>query len=639
MSAPSSSSPAASSPAPKYRAAHVGGCLSATLERRADGSAVLRSTEPLGAYPERLADRLEHWAREAPDRTFVARRAAVGGDWLRLSYAQMLDRAQRVGQALLARGLSAERPVAILSENDLEHITLALGAMWAGVPYTPVSSAYSLVSSDYGKLRHILGVTTPGLVYASGPAYAKAIAAVVGPEVEVVMAESEGAGTGALAGRAVTPFSTLLDSVPGAELAAAHAATGPDTIAKFLFTSGSTKDPKGVVNTNRMMCANQQMLRQCLAFLADEPPVLVDWLPWNHTFGGNHNVGIVLYNGGTLYIDEGKPTPRGMAETLRNLREIAPTIYFNVPKGYEEIASAMDRDEALRRSLFARVKAFMFAGAGLSQAVWDKLDAHAEATVGERIRVVTGLGMTETAPSCTFAVGTDTRTGAIGLPAPGVEVKIVPMGDKREIRFRGPNVMPGYWRAPQQTAEAFDEEGYYRTGDAVKFVDEDDINRGLLFDGRIAEDFKLSSGTFVSVGPLRAKVIAAGAPLVQDAVVAGLNRDDISLLVFPRLDECRKLAGLPAHAANDASDAAEVLAHPKVRDAFQTLADRLWREGTGSANRVARLHVLAEPPSIDRGEVTDKGSINQRAVLKHREALVEALCDGADPEAFVPRKG
>jgi feruloyl-CoA synthase len=374
------------------------------------------------------------------------------------------------------------------------------------------------------------------------------------------------------------------------------------------------------------------MLRQAFAFMADEPPVLVDWLPWNHTFGGNHNVGITLYNGGTLYIDDGKPTPQGMAETLRNLREISPTMYFNVPKGFEEIVRAMDSDTVLRETLFRRVKAFMFAGAGLSQAVWDRLDAHAERAIGMRVRMFTGLGMTETAPSCTFALGADVRANWIGLPCPGVEVKLVPMGDKTEVRFRGPNVMPGYWRAPEQTAQAFDEEGFYRTGDAVKFVDPADPQRGLLFDGRVAEDFKLSTGTFVSVGPLRGKVVLAGAPYVQDAVVTGLNRNDLGLLVFPRVDECCELAGLPS-----GTGLAEVMHHPKVRGFFQDLVDRLWREGTGSANRVARMHVLVEPPSIDKGEVTDKGSINQRAVLTHRAALVEALYEGSDPWVLVPR--
>jgi len=623
----------------KYRDAAVGGCVSATAERRPDGTLILRSTEPLRWFPDRLTDALEQWAAEAPDRTLAARRGP-DGQWIRISYAQMLQRAQAVGQALLDLGLSVDRPLAILSENDLEHLTLALGAMWAGVPFAPVSSAYSLVSQDYGKLRHILGVVTPGLVFASDDRFAKAIAAVLPADVPVVLTEgaAEAAVDGPLAGRRVLGFNSLLAAEPGPALAAAHAAVGPDSIAKFLFTSGSTKAPKGVVNTHRMICANQQQVRQCMAFLAEEPPVLVDWLPWNHTFGGNHNVGITVYNGGTLYIDDGKPTPKGIAQTLANLREIAPTVYFNVPKGFEEIAAAMDTDTVLRDSLFKRCKAFMFAGAGLAQAVWDKLDAHGEAAVGERLRMVTGLGMTETAPACMFAVGTDTRSGHIGLPVPGVEVKLVKdasTGGKLEIRFKGPNVMPGYWRAPEQTADAFDDEGFYRTGDAGRLIDPDDIQKGVFFDGRTAEDFKLSTGTFVSVGPLRAKIIAAGDPLVQDAVITGINRDDVGALLFPRPDECRKLAGL-----GEDVPLPEVLHHPAVRARFQQLADRLWRDATGSASRVARLHVLAEPPSIDKGEVTDKGSINQRAVLQHRDALVQALYEGAasDPFLILPNK-
>jgi feruloyl-CoA synthase len=623
----------------KYRDASVGGCVDATAEQRADGSLVLRSTEALRWFPDRLTDSLAQWAEEAPDRCFVARRGP-DGEWIRISYAQMLQRVQAVAQSLIDRGLSVDRPVAILSENDLEHLTLSLAAMWAGVPFAPVSSAYSLISQDYGKLRHILGILTPGLVFAANAAYAPAIAAVVPADVPVVLTDGAAAAAaeGPLAGREVIAFDRLLAARPGPTLEAARAQVGPDTIAKFLFTSGSTKAPKGVINTHRMLCANQQMIRQCMGFLAEEPPVLVDWLPWNHTFGGNHNVGITLYNGGTLYIDDGKPTPKGIAQTLRNLREISPTVYFNVPKGFEEIAFAMDSDKALRDRLFARCKAFMFAGAGLSQAVWDKLDAHAEAAVGERVRIITGLGMTETAPACTFAVGTDVRSGHIGLPVPGVEVKLVKdasTGDKMEIRFRGPNVMPGYWRAPEQTRDAFDEEGFYRTGDAARLIDPADVNRGLLFDGRTAEDFKLSTGTFVSVGPLRAKIILAGDPCVQDAVITGLNRDDVGAMLFPRPDECRKLAGL-----GDEVPLPEVLHHPSVRAFFQALADRLWRDATGSASRVARLHVLAEPPSIDKGEVTDKGSINQRAVLSHRDALVQALYEGtaSDPFLILPNK-
>ena len=633
--------------APRYRDASVGGCIEATVEERADGSVIIRSTEALRGYPDRLTDCLLQWAQEAPERTFVARRErgaasdnAGGGDWQRVSYAQMLQRVQAVAQVLVDLQLSVDRPVAILSDNDIESLTLALAAMWAGVPYVPVSSAYSLISQDYGKLRHILGTVTPGLVFASGAAYAKAIAAVVPADVTLVLTEglAAAAATGLLAGRDVRAFASLLFAQPDAKLAAANAAIGPDSIAKFLFTSGSTQLPKGVINTHRMLCANQQMLRQCMGFLAEEPPVLVDWLPWNHTFGGNHNLGITLYNGGTLYIDEGKPTPKGIAQTLRNLREISPTVYFNVPKGFDEIAFAMDADRLLRDSLFKRCKAFMFAGAGLSQSVWDKLDAHGEAATGERVRIITSLGMTETAPACTFAVGTNVRSGWIGLPLPGVEVKLVKdasTGDKAEIRFRGPNVMPGYWRAPEKTAEAFDAEGFYRTGDAARWVDPAEPKLGLIFDGRTAEDFKLSTGSFVSVGPLRAKITMAGDPCVQDAVITGLNRDEVGALIFPRADACRKLVGL-----GEDVPLPELLQHVKVRAFFQALADKLWREASGSASRVARLHVLAEPPALDQGEITDKGSINQRAVLSQRAALVEALYQGsaADPFLILPNR-
>jgi feruloyl-CoA synthase len=611
----------------KYRKASVGGAVEAALEVRADGIQVLRSTEPLGPYPERITDRLEQWAREVPDRSFVAKRVN-GGDWRRISYAEMLQRAQAVGQALVNRGLSAERPVVILSDNDLEHLTLAMGALWVGVPHATISSAYSVIAQDYGKLKYIVDTLKPGLVFAShGAPYARAIQACVGSDVEVVLTE------GQLEGRQTTRFDALLDTPLAASGVAAHARVNADTIAKFMFTSGSTKHPKGVVVTQRMWCANQQMLRQCMAFLAEEPPVLVDWLPWNHTFGGNHNVGITLYNGGTLYIDDGKPTPKGIAETLRNLREIQPTVYFNVPKGFDEIATAMNTDHALRESLFKRVQAFMCGGAGISQASWNLIDQHAERTVGERIRIIGGLGMTETAPSCTFVLGTDARAGYIGLPCPGVDVKLVPLGDKTEVRFRGPNVMPGYWCDPENTALAFDEEGYYRTGDAVTFVDPQQPTKGLMFNGRIAEDFKLSTATFVSVGPLKASIVALGAPLVQDAVITGLNRDEVGALVFPRVEECRQLAGLP-----ESATATEVLRHPQVVAAFQALADKLWQAGTGSANRVARLHAMSEPPSIDKGEITDKGSINQRNVLTHRASLVDALYDGSVDGLILPRR-
>jgi feruloyl-CoA synthase len=611
----------------KYRALPLGGSLSATFTPRADGTTLINSTEALQPYPARLTDRLLHWAAVKPAHSLAAKRHR-GGDWRHVSYAQAVASARSIAQVLIDHGLSAERPLVILSDNDLEHLLLGLGAMMAGVPFAPISAAYSLMSQDYGKLRHILGVLTPGLVFAaSGSAFGKAISATVAADVPVVLT------TGEIADRETLRFEDLLATPATAQVDAAHARVGPDTIAKFLFTSGSTKLPKGVINTQRMLCANQQMIRQCFPALAEEPPVLVDWLPWNHTFGGNHNVGLVIYNGGTLYIDEGKPTPALIGETLRNLREIAPTIYFNVPKGFEEIANALELDPVLRKTLFSRVKMFFFSGAGLAQPVWDKLDRLAEEECGERIKMLTGLGMTETSPFAICANAHDVKSGHIGLPAPGLELKLVPMGDKSEVRYRGPNVTPGYWRAPEQTAEHFDSEGFYCSGDAAKPMDPADPGLGFMFDGRIAEDFKLSTGTFVSVGPLRAKIIAAGDPLVQDVVIAGINRDEIGVLLFLRLDACRALAGLP-----DNASAHIALGDAKVRAFLQQLVDSLYASGTGSATRVARALVLAEPPSIDRGEITDKGSINQRAVLTHRDADVERMYLGRDRDVIVPRR-
>ena len=615
---------------PRYRPVSLGGSLAARLEQRTDGATLVESAEPLLPYPQRLTERLLHWAAAAPGRTLAARRDA-GGDWRHLSYAQALASARSIAQKLIHLGLSEQRPLAILSDNDLEHLQLMLGAMLAGVPYASISPAYSLMSQDFGKLRHIIGMLTPGLVFASGTNYARAIAAVIPPEVPVVLAS--GTLEGRQAGSTQLSFADLLATPPGAAVDAAHARVGPDTIVKFLFTSGSTKLPKGVINTQRMLCANQQQIVQCFPVLGEEPPVLVDWLPWNHTFGGNHNVGLTIYNGGTLYIDDGKPVPALVGETLRNLREIAPTVYFNVPKGFEEIANALEAEPALRARFFSRVKMMFFAGAGLSQPVWDKLDRMAELECGERIRMLTGLGMTETAPFAICANGPVVRSGVVGLPAPGMQLKLVPVDGKLEVRYRGPNVTPGYWRAPEQTAEHFDAEGWYCSGDALKPIDAAQPQLGFAFDGRIAEDFKLSTGTFVSVGPLRARVIAAGDPCVQDVVVTGLNRDDIGLLVFPRIDSCRALAGLAPEAT-----LAEVLAAAPVRAFFQSLVDRLHAAGTGSATRVARALLLAELPSIDRGEITDKGSINQRAVLTQRAALVDALYAQDDPAILLPRQ-
>ncbi|QDL38113.1 feruloyl-CoA synthase [Rhodoferax sediminis] len=616
------------SSAPRYRPLKFG-VTRVLLRDGQDGVRYLEADQPLADYAARITDRFMHWAQTTPERSFLARRVknADGstGDWRHISYGEALVTARAVGQALLDRGLSAERPVVILSENSLEHAQLALGCLYAGIPYCPASPAYSVVSLDYEKLRHIFKTLTPGLVFASDAArYGKAIQATAGLDVEVVLHE------GSLDGRPTTPFAALLATAPTPQVDAAMQATGPDTITKFLFTSGSTKLPKAVINTHCMWCANQQQMRQSMPVLAEEPPVLVDWLPWNHTFGGNHNVGLTIYNGGTLYIDDGKPTPALMSETLRNLREIAPTVYFNVPTGFEAIANAMKTDAQLRRTLLSRVKMFFYAGAGLAQPVWDSLHATQEAEIGERIVMGTGLGMTESAPFAVFVTSPNVKAGDIGVPAPGIVLKLVPVDGKTEVRYAGPNITPGYWRAPQATKEAFDEEGFFRTGDAVQWIDPNDIHQGLKFDGRIAEDFKLATGTFVSVGPLRARIIAAGAPYIQDAVLTGLNLNEVGAMIFPTA-AVRTLSGLDASASlAEVLESAPVLAH------FRRVFTELAQQSTGSANRIARAILLAEPPSIDKGEVTDKGSINQRAVLKHRDALVRALHDGTAAHILKP---
>ncbi len=595
------------------------GVTRVSLRDGVPGTHYLKAEQELQAYPERMTDRLRHWAQTAPDRTFMARRAKLAdgtlGDWQHITYAQAWAQGRSIAQALIERGLNAERPVVILSENSLEHALLALGSMIAGVPFVPTSPPYSLISQDYDKLKHVLRTVTPGLVFASDAArYGKAIVATVGSDVEVVLAEGDLGPS-----RAVTAFQQLTSTPVTAQVDQAIAATGPDTIVKFLFTSGSTKLPKAVINTQRLWCANQQQMSQSMPVLAEEPLVLVDWLPWNHTFGGNHNFGMVLFHGGTLYIDDGKPTPALMHETLRNLREVAPTVYFNVPTGFEAIAQAMTTDDALRKNLLSRVKMFFYAGAALAQPIWDSLYASQEREIGERIVMSTGLGMTESGPFAIFVTSPNVRAGDLGVPTPGMELKLVDMQGKTEVRYRGPNISPGYWRAPQETAEAFDEEGFFCTGDAVKWIDETDIHLGLKFDGRIAEDFKLATGTFVSVGPLRGKIIAAGAPYIQDVVLTGLNMKEVGAMVFPT-PAVRALSGLSADAPlADVLNAAPVLAH------FQKVLDELAKTATGSANRIARLCLLSEAPTIDRGEITDKGSINQRAVLAHRAETVAAL--------------
>jgi feruloyl-CoA synthase len=617
------------------------------VDRRPDGTFHLTSPHALAPYPAKLTERLDYWAAAAPERIYLAQRDAAGG-WRKISYGETLAQVRRIGASLLTRGLSPERPIVILSGNDIEHALLALAAMYVGIPYAPISPAYALISQDFGKLRSIFELLTPGLVFTTdGAAYSRAIEAVmpvgaracpssailsaanrVNPTcggIEVVVARNP------IPNRPTTLFETLLAPSSTAAADAAHAAVSPDTIVKFLFTSGSTGTPKAVINTQRMWCSNQAMILAQLAYFADEPPVIVDWSPWHHTAGGNHNFGFVLYNGGTLYIDEGKPLPGAIETTVKNLREIATNWYFTVPKGYEALLPYLRADAQLRQTFFSRLKVLWFAGAALSQSVFDEMQELAHATCGERIMFLTGLGSTETAPMALGRMWQSKDSTNMGVPAPGVELKLVPCEGKLEARVRGPNIMPGYWRQNELTATAFDEHGFYKLGDAVKFQDPADPREGLLFDGRIAEDFKLATGTWVNVGPLRARLLAQLEPYARDVVVAGGDRNEIGLLIFPNLDACRTLA---------ADATADVTGDKRVLDEFRVRLIAFAKTSTGSSNRVCRAVLLAEPPSLDAGEMTDKGSINQRAVLARRADLVTDLYAAEpSPRVLVIAKG
>ena len=586
------------------------------VENLSDGGVVLRSPQSIGDYPESQSAWLIKWASKTPNSIFLADRSIGESGWRRITYQEFLTQIASVAQALLNRGLSVERPVAILSDNSIDNALLLYGAMHVGIPVVPISPAYSLMSDDFGKLKHILEVTNPGLVYVSnGEKFAKALKNINFDGTEVVVSSNAPAGIDS------TDFEELLTVIPTTEVETNKKKVGPDTIAKILFTSGSTGLPKGVINTQRMLCSNQQAIAQVWTFLEEKPPITLDWLPWNHTFGGNHNLNMILRNGGTMYIDGGKPAPGIIEQTVANLREISPTIYFNVPRGYDMLIPYFEKDAELRKVFFKDLDVIFYAAAALTQSSWEKLEILSEKTIGKRVFMLAGWGATETAPDCTQVYWPISKAGVIGLPIPATEIKLVPNEEKLEIRVRGPNVMPGYYKDPVLTKEVFDEEGYYCIGDSAKLEDTLDPRKGIVFDGRVAENFKLSTGTWVSVGNLRTAVVASADNVIQDVVVTGHDRDEIGILVFPNVQGCRSLCpDLPVDAQID------VLVQSKnVRAALESGLSAHNEKNKGSSMRVARARFLIEPPNIDANEITDKGYINQRAVLQRREELVIQL--------------
>ncbi|HEY5673360.1 MAG TPA: feruloyl-CoA synthase [Malonomonas sp.] len=592
-----------------------------SIEGSPESGFLFTSAVPLQPYRENLALMLRHWARQAPDVTFLGERT-TDGNWRRLSYAEANSQADAIAQSLLDRKLGPYRPVMILSGNSIDHALLMLGCFIAGVPVVPVSVPYSLLSKDFLKLRFIFEEVCPGLIYvADADLFATALNSLPLAGVEVVV------GQGSVPGLASTAFAELQATPVTAAVDRALARVEAETVAKILYTSGSTGQPKGVLNTHGMLCANQQMLAQIWPFTAGTPPVLVDWLPWNHTFGGNHNFNLVLNQGGTLYIDGGKPAPGLVEQTVKNLAEVSPTIYFNVPVGYAMLLPHLEQDEALRNNFFKNLQLIFYAGAALPQDLWLRLEKVAIQATGKRVLMTSSWGSTETSPLATAAHFPLEKAGVIGIPCPGVTLKMVPNGGSYELRVKGPNVTPGYFRRPDLTAAAFDADGYYLIGDAGRFVDSNDPSKGISFDGRVAEDFKLTSGTWVRVGLLRVAVLAAAAPLLQFALITGHDREYVGILAWPNLAACKKLC--PDLSDDIAPES--LLSRPEIETYLRKTMLAFNAEQQGSSTRIARIMLMSEPPSSDANEITDKGYINQRAALQRRHELVEQLY--ADPPA------
>src|SRR5262245_15927301 len=594
-------------------------------EAAADGSRRMRSRAPLAPYDPSLARLFRSAVERNPSGLFLAERDA-GGEWRKLTYEAARRQVDALAQGLIERGLSAERPVMILSANSIDHALLTLAGYTSGIPVAPISVAYSLQSQDHAKLKHVAELLQPGLVYVADTApFAKSLAALDLRNAETV-ASRNGANLAA-----VTSFEQMAQTRPGPALEKAAAATGADTIAKFLFTSGSTGLPKGVVNPHGMLTANQQQVVQIWPFITEQPLVMMDWLPWNHTFGANHNFNLVLRQAGTLYIDGGRPVPGLIEQTVRNLREVSPTIYFNVPAGFGTLLPHLEADDALARCFFERLRLILYAGAALPQDLWTRIEKVSLRAIGERVPLTSSWGTTETAPLATAAHFIIDSAGPVGVPAPGVEIKLVPSGEKLEVRVRGPNVTPGYWKRPDLTAAAFDDEGFYKPGDAMRLIDAADPRKGIAFDGRLTEDFKLTTGTWVHVGAVRVGALAAASPALQDAVIAGENREFLGMLAWLNAAGCCKLIGAERPLP-------ELARHDAVREHVARAVAEWNAAHRGSSERIARVLLLPDTPSIDANEITDKGYINQRLALERRKADVERLyAEAPDADVIVVR--
>lgn len=572
-----------------------------------DGSILFKLEQPLGNYPEKITEKLVYWAENFPNKIFIAKKDTQNNSWEEISYSEALKKVKSIAQYLIELDFKEGETIAVLSDNSLEHALIALAALHIGISYSPISPAYSLVSSDYSKLEHCLKLLTPKIIFAqNNKEYCNALnfAKQLLPETKIIIKDKN--------------FSELLEKTPTDAVERAFLKVKANTVAKILFTSGSTGMPKGVINSHEMWCANLQQISQAFPFMGTNPPVFLDWLPWNHTFGGNHNFGLVLYNGGTLYIDEGKPSPKGIEATVQNLKNISPTAYFNVPKGFEMLVPFLEKDVELRFNFLKNLNIIFYAGASLAQPIWNRLEELAVETIGHKIPIITGLGCTESGPSAMFVNWGGSFSGLLGVPVAGLEVKLVPDGDKLEARYKGPNLTKGYWRNTEATQNAFDKNGFYKTGDAVKFVNENKPSKGLIFDGRIAEDFKLSTGTWVNVGILKSKIVSAGSPIIQDVVLTGLDKEFVGAILFLNADACRQF--INKNLSNE-----EVFLHKKINKFIDETFQNLNKNATGSSTKIGKTIVAIEPPSIDLGEITDKGTLNQRAVLKHRTNLVEKL--------------